>query len=278
MNFFGDYRRPDMDRTNRSALLKQLAGALANSDRDVVISSEALPGRSNIARFIEALTNLFGGSEVDVELILVCRDHFSWAASIYNQRVKDSFSRERETPDTFLRRSRTEFAYANLIGRLRETGARVKVLNYHPATSLVERFLRHVGFPNDEIPPAEMRNVSLSPKALVATLAANNVATSIEDRERYFTVLRKMRRFFAPSGFIFGPEAALQASWRFNIDRQYLEAELGINLPAEDLGARDGGLYLNERDLAEIRTVTAELGSEGDAIVEFAAGFRRPDI
>jgi len=212
-----------------------------------------------------------------VELLVVCREHFGRIASAYNQRVKDVGRFERDVPDAFLLRPGSLSGYSNLIGKLRQqTGEKVSVLNYHPPENLVERFLRHVGFPDDLIPPPEMRNVSLSSKALIAVLAANNVATSVDDRERYFSSLRKMRKFFAPPGFIFGPEAALKASRRFQADREQLAAKFDIVLPARDIAVRDGGLFLKDGELAEITSVTGDLGDEGKAIVEFASRFQRP--
>lgn len=275
VNFFSDKNRSDAVKADPRKLLDELGRAFAASDRNVVISSEALFGRPGIRRFIEALTQQFN-EPVSVELIVACREHFGRIASAYNQRVKDVGRFEREGPDDFLRRQNLNFGYANLIGKLRQTGKMVSVLNYHPSNNLVERFLRHIGFPDDKIPPAELRNVSLSSKALIAVLAANNVAKSPDDRERYFSALRKMRRFFGPSGFIFGREAALEASQRLQADRELLESEYDIVLPAPDLAAQDGGLYLKEGELAEISDVTGELGSEGKAIVEFASRFQRP--
>ncbi len=275
VNFFADKNRSDAVKADPRKLLDELGRAFAASDRNVVISSEALFGRPGIRRFIEALTQQFN-EPVSVELIVACREHFGRIASAYNQRVKDVGRFEREGPDDFLRRQNLNFGYANLIGKLRQTGKMVSVLNYHPSNNLVERFLRHIGFPDDKIPPAELRNVSLSSKALIAVLAANNVAKSPDDRERYFSALRKMRRFFGPSGFIFGREAALEASQRLQADRELLESEYDIVLPAPDLAAQDGGLYLKEGELAEISDVTGELGSEGKAIVEFASRFQRP--
>jgi len=275
-NFFADFSRPDVDRSDPGALMEELGRAFAASDRDVVISSEALFGRTELRRFIEALTAQFSGPRIAVEIVVVCREHFGRIASAYNQRVKDVVRFERDAPDAFIgRKNGATFGYAHVIRRLRQTGANVQVLNYHPASTLVERFLRHVGFPDNRIPAAEMRNISLSSKGLIATLAANNVAAGSEDRQRYFMELRKMRGFFGPSGFIFGAEAALEASRRLQPDRQFLMNDLGIELPVPDLESPEGGLHLNDAELGDIRAITGVLGGEGEAIVEFASRFRR---
>jgi hypothetical protein len=273
-NLIGDHSRPDVTRVDQSKLLADLQRVLGGSERDVVISSEALAGRHDMGRLIESLTQLFDGS-VRVELIIVCREHFGRAASAYNQRVKDGWLRERESPDVFLRGRGAAFRYQEIIGRLKRPGIAVKALNYHPASSLVERFMRHLGFPQERIPAAEMRNISLSPKGLVATLAANNVAATPGDRERYFAALRKMRRFFAPSKFIFSADAAREVSRRLQSDREFLESEMGIALPPPDFPPMECGLYLEDREFEEICEVTRALGDEGRAIADYAARFRR---
>lgn len=273
-NLIGDHSRPDVIRVDQNKLLAALQLAISGSERDVVISSEALAGQHDMGRLIETLTVLFDGS-VRVELIIVCREHFGRTASAYNQRVKDSWLREREPPDVFLRGRGAAFRYKQIIGRLRRTGIAVKALNYHPASTLVERFMGHVGLPPERIPAAEMRNISLSAKGLVATLAANNVAATPGDRERYFTVLRKMRRFFAPSKFIFSAEAAAEVSRRLQSDREFLESEMGVVLEAPDFTSMECGLYLEDSEFEEIRAVTGILGDEGRAIAHYAARFRR---
>ncbi len=273
-NLIGDHSRPDVIQVDQSKLLADLQRAVGASERDVVISSEALAGRHDMGRLLETLTVLFDGS-VRVELIIVCREHFGRAASAYNQRVKDGWLREREPPDVFLRGRGAAFRYQEIIGRLRRTAIAVKALNYHPASTLVERFMRHVGFPPERIPAAEMRNISLSAKGLVATLAANNVAATAGDRERYFVALRKMRRFFAPSKFIFSAAAAAEVSHRLKSDREFLESEMGVVLEAPDLASMECGLYLEDSEFEEIRTVTGALGDEGRAIADYAAHFQR---
>jgi len=274
-SFFGDVARGEALSVDADVMLGELSQVIGTSKRNVLISSEMLPGRADIGRLISAITSRMGAGPVAVEILVVCREHFARAASAYNQRVKDVVRWERSAPDEFLRRHCAEVSYKNLIQALRRTGHGVTALNYHPATGLVERFLRHVGFPADRIPSPEMRNVSLSPKGLIATLAANNVAASAFDRERYFEALRRMRPFFSPSVFIFGPRAAREANQKFEPDRQFLYEEFGIELPRRDDLERGSQLYLDERDLTDIRAATAELGAEGEAIAKFASTFQR---
>jgi hypothetical protein len=275
-NLLGDDGHPSLVRVERNALLADLERTLSLSRANVVISSEALAGRQDIGQLVDTLTGLLGG-DVAVEGIVVCREHFSLASSLYNQRVKDGWTCERRRPDEFLDRGEGVFRYQTIIRRLQANGLKVTALNYHPGSSLVHRFLLHLGFPEERLPPAEMRNVSLSPKALIATLAANNVAANSAGRERYFAAIRRMQRIFAPSKFIFSAQAALEASRAFQADRKFLEAEMGVVLPGADLSATDGGLYLDERELEEIREVMRPLGEEGHAVADYAAGFRRAE-
>jgi hypothetical protein len=147
----------------------------------------------------------------------------------------------------------------------------VTALNYHPTENFVERFLRHVGFAGSEPILNEQRNVSLSTKGLIASLAANKVAGAIPDRDRYFAALRgRIRPFFAPSRFIFGRAAAEAADLSFRDDRQFLFEEFGIRLPATDLAAQQDMFFIDERELDEIAAAVADLGPEGEAIVAFA--------
>ena len=178
---------------------------------------------------------------------------------------------ERREPDAFLQGYATQLAYAPLITELRRSGVPITALNYHPIEDFVERFLRHVGFVGAEPIRNELRNVSLSIKGLVATLAANNLAQTIADRDRYFAALRRrIRPFFAPSRFIFGRAAAEAADLGFRDDRLFLFEEFGIRLPTVDLAAQQDMFCINDRELNEIAIATADLGPEGEAIVAFA--------
>lgn len=274
-NLVGDQTRPDVIRVEHGQLLADLRQAMGESERDMIISSEMLAGKFDLARFIETLAGLFD-SPVRVEWLTVCREHFARTSSAYNQRVKDNWVREREPPDDFLRGRGAAFLYREIIRRLRATGIPVTALNYHPAESLVERFLRHIGFPQEQIPQPQLRNISLSSKGLVATLAANNVAATTEDRDRYFTTLRRMKGFFAPSKSIFSAEASREVAQRLAADREFLATRMGVSLPEPNAGGEDGGLRVDEGEYAEICQVTHALGEEGEAINAYASRFRRP--
>jgi hypothetical protein len=275
LNFFGYYIRPDITVVDPAILLADMAHALDASERNAVISSEMLSGRVDVGRLVNALSSLPMRHPMAVELLVVCRDHFELAASTYNQLVKDEVLRERQMPDDFLRSHGGEFGYEELIGRLRATGAKVTALNYHPAAGLVERFLCHIGFVPHQVPAAQMHNVSLSHKGLVAMLATNNLAMAAQQRQRVFDALRKMPGFFAASSFIFGVETVREMLPRFQADRQFLETQFGIRLPARELTNQAAGPRLGDADVYDIRAALAALGSEADAIVEFAAAYQR---
>ena len=267
--------RPETVKRDRAELLDELARCFGASDRDIVISSEALFGHAKLGQFIETLASVSGGP-IAVDIIVVCREHFGRVASQYNQQVKDPVLMERGTPDDYLRRAATKITYIPQLRALRRMGLAATVIPYEPAATLVARFLTHVGFPQDRIPGAAARNVSMSRKALIATLAANNVAADIAARNRYFDALRKMRQFAAPPGSIFGAEAASNADEHFCSERQRLAEEFGVALQPPCV--HGAGLYLTSAELEEIRTATVSLGTDGEAIVRFASGFLREDL
>jgi hypothetical protein len=274
-NFFGQYQWPGMTRVDTDRLLTDVTHALDASERDAIISSETLSERADIERFVRALTSLPVRYPMTVELLVVCREHFELVASNYSQSVTVDLFSERKAPDEYLRSYATGFTYASLITRLRNTGARVSVLNYHPAAGLVERFMRHIGFAPDQVPPSETRNVSLSPKGLIATLAANNAAVGVEQRQRFVDALRRTPGFVGPSDFIFGGEAARQVAPIFQADRYFLEREFGIRLPARDLSIEENRFRLSDSDVNDIRAALVGFGHQGDALIEFALRFRR---
>lgn len=271
-NFFEIYLWPQMVKRSRAELLDELSQSFGASERDVVISSEVLFGRAGLGHFVDALASL-SSSPIAIEAIAVCREHFALAASQYNQQVKDPVTMERDTPDDYLRRAAAKIGYIPQLRALRQMGAAVTVMPYEPAGTLVARFLTHVGFPADRISAAATLNVSMSRKALVATLAANNVARDIAERNRFSEALRKMPQFAAPPGFIFGAEAARRADEHFCIERQVLALEFGVVLQPPCF--HDWGLHLDYAELGEIRAVTAALGADGEAIVQFASRFLR---
>lgn len=273
-NFYQEFTHPQVVRSDASHLFAKIAEEARGRRGDILISSELLAGR-DVGPFIRALLACLGSDDWAPEILIVCREHFGTAASTYNQRVKDPVVFERRAPDDFLKEYAPQLVYRPIIERLRGSGMPMTALNYHPAGEFVDRFLRHVGFTKGEPVQNEHRNVSLSTKGLIATLAANNVARTIADRDRYFAALRRMRPFFAPSRFIFGSAAAEEADLVFHEDRRFLCEDLGVRLPTLESGDRQDMFFIDARELDDIRNAVRDLGSEGEAIIAFAGGYVR---
>lgn len=264
LNFFGDCKRPEMVREDVEQLFARIGEEARASERNLVISSEILAGRRDIGDFIAALQRRLG--DVRVELLICVREHFERAASAYNQRVKDAIFGERRDPDLFLAGHTRALCYGNLLRRLRRSGFEAAVINYHPAENCVARVLTHLGFAAHQIPPVPVRNMSLSRKALVAMLAVNRIAVSPEQRNQLVTLLRGLSGFFAPSTFIFGPEAAAESERKFALDRKFLRRQFGIRLPAPGFPVSGNIFVIDEREFEEIETVARELGAAGAAL------------
>src|SRR5215469_1440715 len=96
--FLGKERKGKVPAQSMKEMLDSVAASAAGSNRDVIISSEALhPGR-DIAGFVDAVAQCLP-QPVKIEFLVICREHFSRASSWYNHRVR---SGERDGPDAFL--------------------------------------------------------------------------------------------------------------------------------------------------------------------------------
>jgi hypothetical protein len=266
LNYFGEYMRPEVVREEAADLLARIGTEAKRTNRDIVISSEILAGRKDLAGFAAALEQQIGES-LRVELVMVVREHFERAASLYNQRVKDGVTGEKRDPDAFLAAHAQGMCYSNFLKRVRNTRFDVCVLNYHPPEDCVERVLAHFGLAQTIIdqPP---RNVSLSRPALVAALAGNRAAGSQEERNRFVAGLRRMPDFHAPAGFIFGTDAAFAAERKFKKDRNFLLRRFDIELPLPDFPADRMAFRINEEEFRDISTIAAPFGSYGQRIIE----------
>ncbi len=119
-----------------------------------------------------------------------------------------------------------------------------------------------------------MRNVSLSVNGLISTLAANRVARSAEHREGLFAALRRQRRFFAPSRFIFDLESARAVEPLFRDDCETLAADWGFSATTLDLDGNADAFALSREDAADIERACEELepgdrAAMREAIAEF---------
>lgn len=267
LNYFGEYKRPEVVREDADGLLARIGEEARRSDRDIVISSEILAGRKDVVAFSTAVEKQVG-EPLRVEIIAVVREHFERAASAYNQRVKDAVTGEKRDPDAFLAAHALGLCYANLLKRLRTTGFEICALNYHPAEDCVQRVLAKFGFRGESGPPYPVRNASLSRPALVATLAANRVAVSPDERNKFSAALRHMPGFYAPAGPIFGINAAFEADRRFAKDRDFLLRRFGIELQLPDFSGDRAPFVIDAEEFENIGKVASKFGSFGAKIIE----------
>jgi len=268
-----------ISRNGLKEILTQLAAETAGSKRDIVISSETLgkPYGSckDIGAFVRALVPVLSTSSLEVEVLIACREHVSWAGSVYNQRVKSKHSGKPEVrdPDEFLRSSAPQLLYAGLIRQLRNTGLKITALNYHPSEQWFARFLAHIGFDESQIPIAQVRNASLSTPMLIAKLAANRVLKTETELRRFGKSLKEQDSATGSSASIFGALACEEVEHWFGADRKFLWDEFGIQFPVAE--TRHAGFFLEQEDMDEIAAVVEGLADAGDAILEIASRYLR---
>jgi hypothetical protein len=267
LNYFGEYGRPEVVREDPAELLARIGKEARRSTCDIVISSEILAGRKNLPEFSTALEQEIGGP-LRVEFVMVVREHFERAASLYNQRVKDAVTGETRDPDQFLAAHAKSMCYANFLRRFRDSRFDLGVVNYHPAEDCVERVLAHIGFTEKQFADQPPRNVSLSRKALVASLAANRVAGSQEERNRFVAALRRMPGLHEPAGFIFGADAAFEAERGFRKDRNFLLRRFDIELPLPDFPQSAVSFGIDEIEFRQIAAIGTKFGSYGEKIID----------
>ena len=276
-NFFKSRRARRAGIADVDELFEQVARCTRNRDIDVLISSESLAPMAwnepvDVGSFIRALVPHIGTNAPEVEILIACREHFSWAASTYNQSLKGGS--EQRDPDEYLRTYAARLCFAPTLRGLRNTGFNVTALNYHPSESWVERFLTHVGFPRHLIPRAQTKNISLSSAGLIAKLASNRVERNAEKKRQLRGKLKKTPEFGAPSQFIFGSGVSEEAERLFAEDRASLSQEFGIELPVPRLDSPNM-FFIQTEDLARIKELVRSLGIDGDAVVENARQYVR---
>lgn len=276
-NFFGDRRVGHSGVTDVSEHFEEIRALTKDNSRDVLISSEALvpmawqPHRVDPGALIRAIIPYIGTPAPEVEILVACREHFSWAASAYNHTLKGNAKRD---PDEFLCAYSSALCFVPIIRSLEKSGFTVTALNYHPSQSWVERFLTHVGFPVQILPRTQTMNVSMSPAGMIMKLAANRALPGEETSRKIRRKLRNTPEFGAPSQFIFGTEAAKMAEYFFSEDRRILYEKFAIELPRPDLNA-PSMFFVTAQDLAAIETLARNIGVDGHAILDVARQFVR---
>jgi hypothetical protein len=261
-NFFEDRRRPELLAEDAELIFARIATECAAQAGDILISSEELVNY-DIKAFVEAAQAHLGALVDRTELILTYRDHFSRAASLYNQRVKDGFHLERRDPDSYLRVEAETVLYAPLLARLSDTGFPIRLVSYHPSTDFLARFLAACGYHPAGGVQDVRRNVSLSVPGMIITLATNRIVETDEERQFLVTPTRKMNGFFAPSKFIFRADTFAEVARLFEADRLALQARFGIPLPETPAEAPENCFHIDESTIAQLAKLTAPLGVAG---------------
>jgi hypothetical protein len=272
-NFYGESPKAHPRSVQDPVLLFEEIGREArNSTLDVLISSEWLARRNDVGKFVQGLMPYLGSTPLEVEILFVCREHFERAASLYAHGLKGW---EKRDPDQFLLEESKHFCYAPLAQKLSNSGLKVTALNYHPSHDCVARFLRYIGFPHLRIPEISERNVALNPRGLIATLAANRIVNSNKSKRLVRNSLTTMAEPFSSSQFIFGPDAGEIAGRSFMADREFLEDNYGIKLPARCPELEPNGFSIDREDLEYIADALRDLGPQAKAIVDIASRYLR---
>lgn len=129
------------------------------------------------------------------------RELRSRAASLYNQAVKDPYVGETRSPLHWLKEEEAKLRIEPMIEDLEAVGARVDVLAYVPAESLVHRALKVAGAIDGELPDQiPWTNTSMSEAVLLALLEVNRTVRDPQERQiRCNTLFATISPAFLPS-------------------------------------------------------------------------------
>lgn len=164
---------------------KMLFDEVAESDKDVLISSEAI---GNLKLILEQMGGWLDDTFSKISVIYTSRHPISRAASSYNQAVKDPHVNMTLGPDDYLREKRALCLLANPVKLFASYGFPLLVVPYAPATSFVSRFLSTIGH---DMPVTNniAVNRSMSGAALVTMLCINRLFSDMESRKVIFKQL-----------------------------------------------------------------------------------------
>jgi len=272
--FFGEEKLAEPISDSLETLLAKLRDQTAQTEKNIVISSEVLEFR-DVDVFIRGLLPYVNVEPANVEILLTCREHFARTASLYNHRLGAKKVAERRRPDRFLQEEAAAMCYEPLIRKLMTTEFKVTVLNYHPSETWLSRYCAHVGFTEHEFPENKKRMVSYSPKALIVILAINEVVESRNDRHEYMKFFAKMPDSRGPSKFIFGSQASAVAEGHFSADRKFLSRKFGIELEPPDYNALENDLFIDASDFEDIEKIARPLGEKGGEITAHVRRYLR---
>ncbi|MDJ0630793.1 MAG: hypothetical protein QNJ44_21230 [Rhodobacter sp.] len=271
-------RRGEVDIPPLDGLAAALEAELNGSDGDALISSEALDPGSGLPALLDHFAPLIARRFDQVVPIVVLRHPLERAASCYNQDVKDPVTAEARLPDAYLRVRTRSFLTMPLVRAWRRAFPGTVFLSYHPAETLVPRFLGLVGHHAPEPLAPSRRNPSIGGYALAGLLAANRCLKKPELAQALFERMRRERRrqLWEGNAFPFSAEACLQAmAQHIRPDLETLAARTKIDL--RGLHARPPERFtLDPRDAERLRDhirAVAPAGTGMGGVDTLLAGF-----
>jgi hypothetical protein len=215
-------------------LLDRIAAEASVSDRPVLISTEFFFLRPKAVDLIPKIAERLGIRQI--EAIFVVREHFSQIGAFYRMVLNQARVKKIATigPDEYLELRARRACIAPLARALQAIGVSVHMIPYKPSSDTVLRFLRYIGFSDENIPEIPISNVSVSVSKSIARLALNRAGIEGEARIESIEMQRLLARR-SRHEFIFGLEAARKADEYFSVDREYLSREFGIVIQPPDL-------------------------------------------
>lgn len=271
--FFGEAKANKHSADDIEKTFEAISDEVRKGDQNVVISSEILQSR-DIGAFVRALLSHIRGTDLEVEFLVACREHFSRTASWYNHKLRATG--ETRTPDEFLVGSGDKMCYEPFIGELRETGFKVTALNYHPSENWVQRFLIYLGFREDQLTDIKSELVAFSPKLMVVNLAVKTLSGSKKTQQECMKPFKSLSDPKSPSQFIFTRQAAEIAEQWFAPDRKFLFDEFGISLVPPDFQSKENAFLISNEEFSEIKTAAETLGKKGRRIADYVRQFVHP--
>jgi hypothetical protein len=186
-----ELRRADAESIEPEELLRQLQNELAEVHHDTLLISSEFMTTGCAEKVLRWLASHDIIDSQNIQALVVERDLFSRAASLYNQAVKDPYVGETRSPDQWLEEEISNIFLGPMLVDLKAAGASVTLLPYEPAETLVGRVLLAAGAYADEIPQqVPWTNVSMSQPVLMALLDVNRAVKDplqrLEQRARLF--------------------------------------------------------------------------------------------
>jgi hypothetical protein len=232
-------------------LLDGIAAEAGNSDRPVLISSEFFFLRPKSVDLIPKIAERLGVRHI--EAIFVVREHFSQVGAFYRMVINQVRLKKASIvgPDDYLEQRGRRALIAPLARALQAVGVTVNMLPYEPSSDTVPRFLRHIGFSDEDIPEIPISNASVGISAIIARLALNRAGIEGYARMESIELQRVLSRR-SRGEFIFGRKAAREADKYFREDREYLAKEFGIVVRPPNLKKVRPNFRINRRQYDEL--------------------------